>query len=249
MPETTVNFDVTDRAGVLPERVLVVVAHPDDVDFGAAGTVATLTARGARVTYCIVTDGGAGAVDHSTDLATLPATREAEQRAAAAAVGVEELFFLGYPDGQLEPTLEVRRAISRVIRDVRPSVVISQSPERNYDRIQASHPDHLAAGEATLRAVYPDARNPFAHRELLEADLEPFAVPEVWMMASPAANKAVDITDHFDDKIAALACHRSQISDIDQIEQFVRGWTTETATRFALPAGRLAEAFRVVATA
>ena len=233
---------------VAPRRVLVVVAHPDDADFGAAGTVASWTALGCAVTYCIITDGSAGSVDGATDSSVLSATRQQEQREAAEAVGVEEVVFLGYEDGALEPTRDVRRDVTRVIRQVRPDRVITQSPERDYDRIRASHPDHLAAGEATLRAVYPDARNPYAHRELLEGGLEPFEVPEVWLMAAPRPDRVVDITDHFEKKLAALRSHRSQIADPVAIETFISNWTSATAQRFGLAPGRLAEAFRVIDT-
>src|ERR1700694_328168 len=148
-------------------RVLVVVAHPDDCDFGNAGTTAKWTDAGVTVTYCIVTDGDAGGSDRSITREEMARIRRIEQTAAPAEVGVSDLTFLGYPDGRLTPTIELRRDISRVIRQQQPQRVITQSPVRNFARIFASHPDHLAAGEATLCAVYPDARNPFAHRELL----------------------------------------------------------------------------------
>ncbi|MHB1988384.1 MAG: PIG-L deacetylase family protein [Acidimicrobiales bacterium] len=246
--DPTAATEAVSSPEAVPDRVLVVVAHPDDVDFGAAGTVAMWTALGCRVTYCIITDGAAGSVDASVDLATLASTRQSEQREAGRAVGVDEVVFLSYPDGKLEPTQDVRRDVSRVIREVRPDRIIAQSPERNFERIRASHPDHLAAGEATLRAVYPDARNPFAHPELLAAGLQPFEVPEVWLMASPRADQAVDITAAFDQKIAALRAHKSQISDLEEISAFVREWTSSTAQRFGLAGGRLAEAFQVVDT-
>src|SRR2546421_2873666 len=134
------------------ERILVVNAHPDDVDFGAAGTIATWTDRGIEVSYCIVTDGDAGGFDPDVPRHEIGGIRRAEQTAAAAVVGVTDLTFLGHPDGQLYPTIELRRDISRVIRRVRPQRVVAQSAERNYERIYASHPDHLAAGEATLCA-------------------------------------------------------------------------------------------------
>ena len=232
----------------VPASVLVIVAHPDDVDFGAAGTIACWTDVGAQVTYCIVTDGAAGSADPDVDLATLVSTRQAEQREAASIVGVDEVVFLGYPDGKLEPTLDLRHDLSRVIRQVRPDRIVSQSPERFFDRIRASHPDHMAAGEATLRAVYPDARNPFAHPDLLSEGLEPFEVGEVWLMASPRADQPVDITDTFDRKIAALRAHKSQLTDPDGVAGFVREWTSSTAQRFGLGAARLAEAFQVVDT-
>jgi len=147
-------------------RALVVVAHPDDVDFGAAGTVATWTDAGIAVTYCIATDGDAGGFDPDVPRAQIPAIRRAEQEAAAKAVGVSDVVFLGYPDGRLQASIELRRDIARVIRRVRPQRVLCSSPERNRQRIHPSHPDHLAAGEAALCAVYPDARNSFAHPEL-----------------------------------------------------------------------------------
>ncbi len=232
----------------VPERVLVVAAHPDDAEFGASGTVASWTAQGARVTYCIVTDGAAGAADPEIDLASLASIRQEEQRRAAGVLGVDDVVFLGYSDGRLEPSQDVRRDLSRVIRQVRPDRIVAQSPVRDYRRIRASHPDHLAAGEATLRAVYPDSRNPYAHPELLAAGLEPFEVPEVWLMASAEADRVVDITGHFEDKLAALAAHASQITDITSVASFVREWAAETARRFGLPPGRLAEAFQVVDT-
>jgi LmbE family N-acetylglucosaminyl deacetylase len=229
-------------------KVLVITAHPDDVDFGSAGTVATWTDQGASVTYCIVTDGAAGSADPEVDLATLAERRQEEQRKAAAEVGVNEVLFLGYPDGRLEVSLELRRDLSRVIRTVRPDRVICQSPERNWGRIRASHPDHLAAGEAALQAVYPDARNPYSHPELLEAGLEAHTVGEVWLMASPRAETYVDITAAIDRKIAALQSHRSQIADPEQLENMVRGWTAATAEAAGFGAGHFAEAYQVVDT-
>ena len=183
------------------ERALCVLAHPDDVDFGSAGTVATWTAAGTEVTYCIVTDGDAGGFDE-TPREQMGPLRQAEQRAAAAAVGVEDVRFLGYPDGRLELTLDLRRDISRVIRQVRPQRVLTSSPERFWDRIGASHPDHMTVGESTLRAVYPDARNPFAFPELLaDEGLEAWTVDEVWLTASPRTDHAVDVTDVVDSQV------------------------------------------------
>ncbi|MFD0491312.1 PIG-L deacetylase family protein [Saccharopolyspora spinosporotrichia] len=147
-------------------RALVVAAHPDDVDFGSAGTVASWTAAGMRVTYCICTNGDAGGFD-ATARADMPVIRQQEQRAAAAAVGVTDVHFLGYRDGQVSADLQLRRDITRMIRTVRPDRVLTHSPEINWARIAMSHPDHRAVGEATLAAVYPDARNEFAHPDLL----------------------------------------------------------------------------------
>jgi len=231
------------------ERALCVLAHPDDVDFGSAGTVASWTTAGTEVTYCVVTDGDAGGFDE-TPRDQMPVLRRAEQQAAASAVGVSDVRFLGYPDGRLELTLGLRRDISRVIREVRPQRVLTSSPERWWERIGASHPDHMTVGESTLRAVYPDARNPFAFPELLaDEGLEAWTVSEVWLGASPRADHAVDVTDTVAQKFAALRSHVTQVSHNPDLERFVTGWMAQTAQRFGLPEGRLAEAFQVVHTA
>lgn len=139
-------------------RLLVVTAHPDDVDFGAAGTIATLTDAGVEVGYCIVTDGDAGGFDPEIARSEIPRIRRDEQTAAAKELGVDDLRFLGYPDGALVASLDLRRDISREIRRFRPDVLMCQNPERDFNRIHSSHPDHLAAGDAAISAVYPDAR-------------------------------------------------------------------------------------------
>jgi LmbE family N-acetylglucosaminyl deacetylase len=237
-----------DFAGI--ERALVVTAHPDDVDFGFAGTVARLTDAGIDVTYCIVTDGDAGGAETGHPRAEMAGKRREEQTAAAAVVGVHDLFFLGHPDGRVEPTLELRRDISRVIRQVRPDRVLMQSPDRNWDRIYASHPDHLAAGEATIAAVYPDARNRWAHPELGAQGLEPWAVAAVWIGAGgPDVTHYVEITDTIDRKIEALLCHKSQLPDPEATGEMVRGWTSMIASAAGLPEGSFAEAVRIVGTA
>jgi len=231
------------------ERVLVVTAHPDDVDFGASGTVAGWTAAGIQVTYAIVTNGDAGGSDHSVPREDIPAIRQFEQRAAAAAVGVTDVRFLGYVDGELVVSHDLRRDISRVIRQVRPDRMLIQSPDRNWERIAASHPDHMAAGQAAIQAVYPDARNPFAHPTLLtDEGLEAWTVREVWVMAGTEPNHFVDITDRFDSKIAALRAHESQTGGMEQLDEFVRAWAARNAAAAGLPEGRLAEAFMVVNT-
>jgi LmbE family N-acetylglucosaminyl deacetylase len=231
------------------ERALVVIAHPDDADFGAAGTVATWTDAGVDVTYCVVTDGDAGGHDLTVSRRDMAETRRAEQTAAAKHVGVTDLIFLGYPDGRVEATLDLRRDLARVIRRVRPERVLSPSPERNYQRVFASHPDHLAVGEAALCAVYPDARNPFAHPELLDEGFEPWAVTEVWMMAAAASDVFVDITDAIDRKMDALRSHVSQHQDPAALDGLIRGWGAMVAQAGGLPEGRLAEGFQRVVTA
>lgn len=227
--------------------MLVVTAHPDDVDFGAAGTVAGLVDAGVAVTYCVLTDGDAGGFDPTVPRADIPGIRRAEQVAAAAVLGVTDVRFLGYRDGRLEVSLGLRRDISRVIRQVQPQRVITMSPDRNWERLPASHPDHMAAGEATVQAVYPDARNQFAHPTLLaDEGLGEWIVPEVWMFGSPTPNTVVDVTDAFPRKIAALRAHVSQTEHMADLEEHVAGWMGQAAQRGGLAEGRLAEMFHAV---
>lgn len=244
-----------------PERVLVVVAHPDDIDFGVAGTVAQLTAAGSYVAYCLVTSGEAGEDDMTVTSEELAAMREAEQTAAAAEVGVTSLHWLHHADGMVEANLELRRDIARVIRIEKPDVVISQSPERNYDSVYGSHPDHLETAEATLRAVYPDSRNPRAFTaELLDEGFAPHTVKNVWI-GQIEPELFVDITNTFDAKMRALRSHASQVAKRDaefDLEKLMREWGERNAGIAAKNGldhfdaethpGRLCEGFRVLNT-
>ena len=232
------------------ERILVITAHPDDVDFGAGGTVRQWTRSGIEVSYCICTDGDAGGVDRDVPRSEIPRIRRAEQRAAGAALGVTDIHFLGYKDGDLQVTQDLRRDISRVIRQVKPQRVLMQSPERNWDRIYASHPDHLAAGEAAIFSVYPDARNPFAHPTLLDDEgLEAWSVGEVWVMGAPESNHHEDVTEMLPDKLAALQAHESQTAHMEDLEGRIRTWMSATAIEAGFAPDALAESFRVVNTA
>ena len=228
------------------ERALVITAHPDDVDFGAAGTVANLTDAGVVVTYCLVTDGQAGGHDQSIARTTMAAIRREEQTKAAAEVGVTDLCFLGYCDGAVEFNMELRHGLTRVIRQSRPQVVITQSPHINLATVYASHADHVATGQGVWAAVYPDARNPFAFPELLTSGYEPWAVDEIWIMNHHEANECVEITAQVDRKIRALRCHISQHLDPDGMEARVRQWFRSNAEQAGLPAGSSAERFYVV---
>ncbi len=228
------------------ERVLVVMAHPDDCDFAAAGTVAGWTKQGIEVTLLCLTRGEQGA-QPDADIAAIPALREAEQRAASAELGITDVRFVdGYADGSLTPTPALVREIVKVIRDVRPQRVIGQSPERNYERIYGSHPDHLASGEACVRAVYPAVQNPFAWPELLEEGYDVWHVREVWLVAHPVPDHDVDITDTIDRKIAALQQHHSQTGHRDDLEPMLRDWAAMNGRAAGFPEGRLAERFKVV---
>jgi LmbE family N-acetylglucosaminyl deacetylase len=225
-----------------------VFAHPDDVDFGSAGTVAGWVADGIDVAYLLITRGDAGGFD-DTPRDEVPAIREREQRAAAAAVGVTRVDFLGgYPDGTLQPTLALRRDITAALRRFRPDRVLTNSPLRRWERMAGpSHPDHLAVGEATTCAIYPDSRNAFAFPELLAEGLEPWVVREVWYAAGPNPDHAVDITDRFPQKVAALKAHISQTGHMD-VETWLHERGATVAEAAGLPEGRVAEAFSVFRT-
>ena len=228
------------------ERALVVAAHPDDADFGSAGTLAGWVDAGIAVTLLLCTRGEQGGFD-DTPREEMPRLREAEQRAASAELGVHDVRFVdGFSDGWLEPTWELQRQIVRVLRQVRPRRVLCQSPVRMLQRLQASHPDHLAAGEATVRAVYPASENRFAWPELVDEGLEPWKVTELWLMAHPDSPHVVDVTERFEAKVAALRAHASQTAHLgDGLEAMLRGWNEGNAARAGLPAGRLAESFAV----
>ena len=178
----------------------------------------------------------------------MPQVRQKEQRDAGRALGVTEIQFLNYRDGWLIPTIELRKDIVREIRRAKPDRMVIQSPERNWDRIGASHPDHLAAGETAIQAVYPDARNPFAFTELRAEGFEPWRVREVWVTGSPNPNHFVDITDTFDKKMAALHSHVSQTAHNKELENMVRGWGERNAQSQGLAEGRIAEIFKIVNT-
>ena len=230
------------------KRILVVMAHPDDCDFGAGGTIAKWTAQGIQVSYCIITNGDQGGEESGIPLEEMPQVRQKEQRDAGRALGVSEIQFLNYRDGWLFPTIELRKDIVREIRRAKPDRMVIQSPERNWDRIGASHPDHLAAGETAIQAVYPDARNPFAFTELRAEGFEPWRVREVWVTGSPNPNHFVDITDTFDKKMAALHSHVSQTAHNKELENMVRGWGERNAQSQGLAEGRIAEIFKIVNT-
>jgi LmbE family N-acetylglucosaminyl deacetylase len=231
------------------KQILVINAHPDDVDFSAAGTIARWTDAGIKVSYCVVTNGDAGGFDPTVPRENIPAIRQAEQTAAAGIVGVTDVRFLGYPDGRVEATIGLRRDLARVIRQVRPDRVLCPTPERNYVRMPPSHPDHRAVGSAALDAIYPDARNPFAFPELLaDEGLEAWTVREVWLGAGLAPNHYVDVTGTFDRKVAALRAHESQTGQTENLAGFLRAWLARNAGQAGWPEGKLAEAFQVMDT-
>lgn len=237
---------------VLPDevikRILVVMAHPDDCDFGAGGTIARWTDLGIEVSYCIITNGDQGGEASDVPLEDMAKTRQREQRDAGRALGVTQINFLNYRDGSLFPSIELRKDIVREIRRFKPDRLVAQSPVRNWERIFASHPDHLAAGESAVQAIYPDARNPYAFTDLKDEGFEPWRVRELWLTGTPDPNHFVDVTETFPRKIEALKAHVSQTAHNAELENMVRSWGEMNAEKYGLPAGRVAEIFRVVNT-
>ena len=190
---------------------MVVIAHADDAEYGCSGTVAKLCAEGWDMTYVLCTDGSKGSSDREISEKELSKARRVEQINAGKVIGLRDVTFLGYPDSYLEPTLSLRKDIAREIRRYKPDVVICQYPLRTLDGgWGVGHPDHLAAGEAALAAVFPTARDHMTFPDLLEEGLEPHKVAEVWIMGHPEPDVFIDVTDHMESAVKALAEHKSQ---------------------------------------
>jgi LmbE family N-acetylglucosaminyl deacetylase len=198
----------------------VVTPHPDDAEFGVAGTVARWTSQGKQVVYVVCTNGNKGTSDPDVKPDELAETRQNEQRAAAEVLGVREVVFLGNPDQGLEDTPEFRKQIVRVIRRYRPETVVTADPYRRY----IWHRDHRIAGQVTIDAVFPYARDHLAYPDLLEEDLQPHKVKEMLFWASEDINFLSDITATFDLKLAALRCHASQVNSmkVSDLENWLR---------------------------
>jgi LmbE family N-acetylglucosaminyl deacetylase len=218
------------------DRALVIFSHPDDAEFSAASTIALLTSRGTRVDYVVTTDGGKGTEDPAVTPAQLAATREGEQRAAADRLGVREIVHLGYPDGYLTPSLDLRRDIVRQIRRFRPDLVIAQNPVRRQDGNPfIGHPDHLATGEATLAAVYPAARDRLNFPELMDEGLEPWKVRQVLVTGVEQPNIFLDVSTTFEIGLEALFCHVSQIADREEAAREARERAQERGELAGMP--------------
>lgn len=236
------------KSDIPPSIALAVVAHPDDAEFGCAGTLALWAREGWQVCVAVCTDASGGGSDDARDVGpvarrAVTETRKAEQRAAAAVLGLHDVFFLDYPDGALTPSLDLRRDLVRLIRTVRPTRLLCQSPERTWKpaySVPRHHPDHLAAGAAVMAAMYPAAQNPWDFPELLAAGLEPHKVRELFVMSAPEVNHAVDISSTLDVKIAALRAHHSQLdANFDQVELRVREWAANNGQAHGLPAAEV----------
>ena len=224
-------------------RALVVIAHPDDAEFGGAGTIARWTAMGTDVRYVVLTDGASGSSDPAMTRDRLRALRDAEQRAACAQLGVTDVTFLGYRDGFLEPTIEARRKVAAEIRRHRPEAVLTINPDMRWsDQGYINHPDHRAVGDLVLHCINPAASTRLWDTSLLDEGLEPWDVAELWLMSFGAGPTVVDITETFGRKLRSLRCHATQLGDWDPDE-----WLRELAAERGREGGcELGEGFDVL---
>lgn len=224
-----------------PVDFLVITAHPDDAEFGVAGTVARWTADGRSVVYVVCTSGDKGSDDRSMTSDRLVRIREKEQRAAAEVLGVHDVVFLHYRDQELEDTPEFRKHIVEIVRCYRPRTVITTDPYRRY----LWHRDHRIMGQVVMDAVFPLARDHMAYPDMIEQGLEPHKVRELLFFGTEDINHYSDITDTLDKKVAALGCHASQVSSLGGGD--LEAWIRERYSRLARNSGyELAEAFHRV---
>jgi LmbE family N-acetylglucosaminyl deacetylase len=227
---------------------MVVVAHPDDAEFGCGGSIAKWTRDGWDVYLVVCTDASGGGADDAAVVGqaarrAITETRKAEQLASAKVLGIREVVFLDQPDGLLQPTIDLRRMLVRLIRAFKPDRLVCQSPERSWRPVYAvarHHPDHLAAGAAAIAAMYPAAQNAWDFPELLSEGLKPHKVSELYVMGAPEINHAVDISRTFDVKIEALRAHASQLAPhFDGIAARMREWAAVNGARHGLAAAEV----------
>ena len=227
-----------------------IMAHPDEAEFSSTGTLMTWINEGYDAYICVITDASAGGPDEATDLSPAERqktvdTRKAEQQEAAKRLGLKGVIHLDYPDGRLYPTLQLRRDIVRVLRTYKPTRVICQSPERYWGTplgIARYHPDHMAAGTATLAALYPASQNPWDFPELMTQEgLLPHKVKEIYIVGTPQPNIAIDISAVFERKLYALHAHASQVgAENPELDARMHQWSTELGEKYGLP---MAEVF------
>jgi len=224
-----------------PKIILGIGAHPDDLDVGAGGTLAEYIRQGAEVHFLILTDGSKGSDDPEMTSGMLIKTRQAEQRRALDTIGGQSITFLDYPDGELEVTMQLKKDIVKSIRHIKPDVVITMDPTMIYSSKNGiiNHPDHRAAGQAALDAVFPLARDRLTFPELLTDGYEPHKVATILLINFDTSNFSVDITDTFQVKMDAMKAHVSQFGDLEEST-----WLRDMALRQGQRAGfDLAESF------
>lgn len=212
------------------QTILVILAHPDDPEFFCGATIARWVDQGHRVHYCLLTRGDKGVRDQTVDPDELAKKREIEQRTAADVLGVSELVFLDYKDGYLVPSLDARRSVTRIIRKFKPDVIVSCDPTYIFGENSINHPDHRAAGQIVVDAVFPASGNPLYFPELIEEGLAPHPVKEIWLSVTGQPNTTVDVTRFWEKKINALHCHETQISDMKALDERLRGRHTPDST-------------------
>lgn len=207
-----------------PQTILVVLAHPDDPEFFCGATIARWVSMGHTVHYCLLTRGDKGVRDQAADAGLLARTREVEQRNAADVLGVGQLTFLNFEDGYLQADLAARKEVTRAIRKFRPDVVMSCDPTYIFGENNINHPDHRAAGQIVVDAIFPAVGNPMYFPELIaDEGLEPVSVKELWLSVTGSPNTTVDVTPYWEKKIQALHCHETQIADMNQLDERLRG--------------------------
>ena len=218
-----------------PKNAMIVVAHADDAEYGCSGTVAMLTNLGIEVTYVICTDGSKGSSDPDMTSAKLIELRKEEQLDAAKVLGLKDVVFLNYPDSYLEPSLNLRHDIAQEIRRYKPNIVITTYPSRNFSTHHGigGHPDHIAAGEATLSAVFPTARDRLTYPDMIKKGLIPHNVEEVWVMGAPDTNLWIDVTSYINTSFKALSQHRSQVQSFTKKDGLKRmkDWRQHIASK------------------
>ena len=225
---------------------MVVVAHADDAEWGCSGTVAKWCAQGWQVVYVLCTDGSKGSDDPEITSRELSKIRQREQRNAGKVLGLHQVVFLGYEDAMLQATLDLRRDITREIRRYQPDVLICMNPTRSLSgNGYFGHPDHFAAGEAALSAVFPSARDRLTFPELLEEGLEPHKVAEVWVMDHEDSDRYVDVTDYMETAVAALQEHKSQVGE-EEAGKHSRGWRRRTGEKVGFQYAEGFKRFRLI---
>ena len=214
-----------------PQTILVILAHPDDPEFFCGATIARWAEMGHCISYCLLTRGDKGVRDAIIDPNQLARIREVEQKHAADILGVKEVMFLEFQDGYLVPDLGARKEVARVIRKIRPDVVVSCDPTYIFGENNINHPDHRAAGQIVVDAIFPAAGNPLYFPELLQEEgLQPHGVKEIWLSVTGQPNTTIDVTEHWVKKIQALHCHETQVSDMNQLDERLRSRHTSEST-------------------
>lgn len=206
------------------QTILVVLAHPDDPEFFCGASIARWAQNGHTVHYCLLTRGDKGVRDRSVDPGVLSKMREVEQREAADVLGVKDLVFLDFEDGYLVPDLATRKAVVRAIRQFKPDIVLSCDPTYMFGENSINHPDHRAAGQIVVDAFFPAAGNPMYFSDLMSVEgLEPVSAKELWLSVTGNPNTTIDVTSYWEKKIEALHRHVSQIGDVSQLDERMRG--------------------------